>query len=237
MLRGLSNYEHNTGKRHPHVLGIKDSKRAIEPVVIQITQGMWVGQISVGTPAVQFTVSFDTGIDRLFLATTGCQGCLGQILYDPSHSSTAGRLPENFNIRFGDGSSASGLQWTDTVRIGHLTATHQTLGAALEWNELERGPINGIMGLGLQTVGNPIPVFQTLVDQLQTDYPMFAMKLVDRNAVLSLGGLNGNLYRGPITWVNIRYPGLWVINSNSLRVGGRVIVRRMACLIDSVCSN
>jgi cathepsin D len=237
MLRGLSNYEPDTGKRYPRSLGINDSKRAVEPVVMQYTRGLWVGPISVGTPAVQFTVNFDTGTGSLFLANTGCESCQGQTLYDPSHSTTAISISGDFTLHFVDGSSASGLLWTDTVRIGHLTATHQTLGAALQWTKLQRSPIEGIMGLGFQNVGNAIPVFQTLVNQFQTDYPIFAMKLVNGNAVLTLGGLNGDLYNNPITYVDISRPGLWVIKSNSLRVGGRVIVRRMACLIDSVCSN
>jgi hypothetical protein len=239
MLRGLSDYDRNTGKRHPRSLGINDSKRAVEPVVIQYIENLWMGPISVGIPAVEFNVIFDTGSGALFLAAIGCESCRVQTLYNPFRSYTALPLSKNFGIRFVGGSYAVGRLWTDTVSIGHLTATKQTLGAAWEWKKPDQNPADGIIGLGFQSVimGNAAPVFQNLVDQLQTDFPVFAMKLADGDGVLTLGGMNKEFYNGAITYVDVIDPEKWIIKSDSLSVDGQVIVHGIPCLIDSASSN
>jgi hypothetical protein len=238
-LRGLSNYEHNTTKPHPRSLDIKDSKRALEHIPIQYTQGMWAGPISVGNPPVEFNVNFDTGSGSFFLATKACDNCLVLTPYDPVGSSTAVPLSRNFNIPYVDGTSASGKLYADTVTIGRLTATLQILGAASEWTKPQRTPSDGIMGLAFQSAStyNAIPVFQTLVNQRQTDYPLFAMKLVEGGAVLTLGGMNDDLFDGPITYVDVINRGWWEVKAQSLSVDGQVIFKGISCFIDSVRSN
>jgi cathepsin D len=237
MLRGISDYERNTSK--PHTRSLKDSKRAVTPVGIQFIEGLWMGMISVGTPAVQFKVIFDTGSDTLFLAAKGDEDSLNQDLYDPNGSSTSTRTPNFFNIHFADGSGASGKLWTDTVNIGGLTATRQTLGAASEWTRLGRSSNDGVMGLSFlrMRMFNARTVIQRLVDQGQMNPPIFAMKLNERGASLTLGGLDHDLYTGDITYVDVIDRGRWVIRSNALVVGGQTIVREFHCHIDSVCSN
>jgi hypothetical protein len=239
MLRGLSNDERNTGKRHPRSLGINDSKRTVEPFVIRYTQNLWMGPISVGTPAVEFNVIFDTGCGDLFLATIGYESGLVQTLYNPFRSYTALPLSRNFDIHFIGGSRASGRLWTDTVRIGHLTAIKQTLGAASEWNKADENPADGLIGLGFQSVimDNAVPVFQNLVDQLQTDFSIFAMKLAEGDGVLTLGGMTKKFYKGAITYVDVIDPGRWIIKCDSLSVDGQVIIGSTRCDIDSASGN
>jgi cathepsin D len=239
MLRGFGDYERNTGKPHPRSLGIKDSKRPFAPIAMQYTRDMWVGRISVGTPSVQFNVNFDTGSGAFFLATIGCERCLGQNLYHPFGSSTARTLSRPFNIRYVDGTHASGQLYTDTVRIGHLIATQQTLGAVSAWTKLERSLDDGIMGLGFRSSSmyNALPVFQRLIYQHPTDLPVFTMKLVQGAAVSTFGGLNGDLYNGAITYVDITGEGWWEIKSDFLSIDGQVVFKEITCLIDSACSN
>jgi cathepsin D len=239
MLRAFSNYERNTGKRHPRSLGIKDSKRAFAHVEIQYVDNLWMGPISVGTPAVQFIVNFDTGSADFFLATTGCESSHDLTLYDPDGSSTAVPLSRPFNSHYADGTSASGLLYTDTVTIGNLIATRQTLGAASEWRKLQESRDEGIIGMAFQSLSdyNALPVFQNFVDQRRTNSPIFAMKLVEDDALLTLGGLGDDLYNPPITYVDVLDGGHWAIKCNSLSVGGRVIVDGIPCVIDSACSN
>jgi cathepsin D len=239
MLRGLGDYERNTRKRHRRSLGIKYSKRAFEPIEIQYIQGLWIGPITVGTPEVEYTVNFDTGSGAFFLATEECKSCLPFTLYDPDSSSTAVSLSRDFDFEYADGSRASGKLYTDTVRIGDFTATQQTLGAASEWTKLERTLDDGVIGLGFPCarMGNALPVFQNLIQQRQTDSPVFTMKLVEGNAVLTLGGLNGDLYNEPITYVDVISEEWWIIESDSLSVDGQVILGKIPCLIDSACSN
>jgi cathepsin D len=253
MLQGLCNYERNTGQRHPRSVGIKDSKRAVATTRIQYSEKMWTGPIFVGNPPVQFNVNFDTGSGGFFLATKGCEGGLGRTLYDPSRSFTAIPLSKPFRIRYEDGSGASGELYKDTVTIGGrpisfgslpatiggITATQQTLGAASKWRKLRRSPDDGVMGLAFRAVSsyNADPVLQNLIDRRLMDSPVFALKLVEGDAVLTLGGMSDNLYDGDITYVDVINDGWWEVKADSLSVDGQVIIEGIPCIIDSACSN
>jgi cathepsin D len=208
-LEGFINYERNTGKPHPRSLGIKNFRRLVVENELQEIEPMaWTGPISVGTPPVQFNVKFDTASGSFFLATRECETCLAHTLYDPTHSSTAHSLHTPFYI----GLIVTGQLWTDTVRILGLTATGQTLGAASAWFNPAETPEDGVVGMAFQrvSVANAVPVFETLVRQHRTDSPVFAMKLVQGHAVLTLGGLNADLYHDPITWVDVMDNGYTV---------------------------
>lgn len=93
-------------------------------------------------------MDYDTGSSDLFLPASTCDStCSGHTLYDPSSSSTAQALGQPFNLSYGDGSTVSGDQYTDTVEIAGLTSTNQTLGAvrplALHMLHLLRGHDTG----------------------------------------------------------------------------------------------
>lgn len=95
----------------------------------------WYGTISVGSPAVDykgellvravaqhlihhFKVDFDTGSADLFLPASNCGStCDGHTLYNPNASSSAVDLHQPFSLEYGDGSTVSGEQYTDTVAI------------------------------------------------------------------------------------------------------------------------
>ena len=69
-----------------------------------------------------FSVDFDTGISDLFLPGPSCTtNCDGHTKYTPSSSSTAVDLKKTFSLEYGDGSTVSGEQYTDTVSIAGLT--------------------------------------------------------------------------------------------------------------------
>jgi cathepsin D len=249
ILRGFEIYERNSGQRHPffngikgflHRLGLK-RELAQDPLTDEGSQ-LWIGTISVGTPPVQYTVDFDTGSSDLFLPGKNCNStCNGHTLYDPSASSTSKDLGTTFSLSYGDGSSVSGEQFTDTVTIAGLTATNQTLGAAKVYSsgfQAPNSPSDGLMGMGFQSISvyNAPPVFQNLVAEGQTGSPVFAMKLTANGSELSLGGLSSDLYTGDVTYVPISKQGYWQTTFDALNVGGNKVVSSTACIIDSVRS-
>lgn len=103
---------------------------------------MWYGTLSVGSPAVEYKgellvhvitgyvihrhlVVFDTGSAELFLPASNCGStCDGHTLYNPNASSTAVDLHQSFSIAYGDGSTVSGEQYTDTVTIAGFVVRH-----------------------------------------------------------------------------------------------------------------
>ena len=136
--RGLANYERNTGNTHPLAKSFKSTKKRADTGSDSLTddsEELWYGEIEVGTPATKFTVDFDTGSSDLFLPGPDCGStCSGHTTYDPSSSSTSKDVGKTFSLSYGDGSTVSGEQYTDTVSIAGLTATGQTLGAAKQYS-------------------------------------------------------------------------------------------------------
>ena len=136
--RGFVNYEKNTGQKHP-LAGSSNSKRATgKDSLTDDSSQLWYGKINVGSPAVEYTgknnynsndilsnkypVDFDTGSSDLFLPGPGCGStCSGHATYDPSKSTTSSNVGQSFSLQYGDGSTVSGKQYTDTVSIAGLT--------------------------------------------------------------------------------------------------------------------
>jgi cathepsin D len=198
------------------------------------------GTISVGTPPVEYTVDFDTGSSDLFLPAKDCDStCSGHTPYDTSASSTSKALGKPFSLSYGDGSTVSGKQFTDTVSLAGLTATKQTLGAATTYSkgfESSNFSPDGLMGMGFQSISvyNAPPVFQSLVSAGQTSDPVFAMKLTEQGSELTVGGLADSLYTGEVTYAPVTQEGYWQINFDSLNVGGKAVVQSTAAIVDSV---
>lgn len=162
---------------------------------------MWYGTIAVGTPPKDFTVVFDTASADLILPGTNCVTCEGHTLYIPSSSSTAGDLGKPFEKTIGDGSTASGEQYTDTVSIGGLIATEQTLGVAKEYSSglsVDSFLPDGILGMAFRSISSvdASPVVDTLIAQGQLDEPVFSFKLAESGSELYMGGANSALYTG-----------------------------------------
>jgi cathepsin D len=67
----------------------------------------------------------------------------------------------------------------------------------------------GLMGMGFQSISeyNAPPVVQTLVKTGKTTVPVFAFKLSDSGAELTIGGTNNALYTGGFTAVPVTQEG------------------------------
>jgi hypothetical protein len=214
---------------------LSDFKRELKSNPLTVHPGMmWTGPISVGTPAVEFQVNFDTGSSFFFLADENCRIRPGRNRYDPKKSSTAVSLEKPFQMGYFDGSGVSGFQYTDTVAVAGLTATGQTLGVAKEWALGYETPADGILGMCFQGQMSAHPVFQTLMRQ--TTVPIFAFKFADEGAEVTLGGLKEDLFTGGVTYARVTEAKFWKIVFNSLNVGGEVITKETPCIVDSVGS-
>jgi cathepsin D len=243
ILRRFEISERNSGQRHPFPRDINNFKRQVGEAMTDDNGQLWSGSISVGTPPVIYTVSFDTGSSDLILPGSNCDTCDGHTLYNPSTSSTSTDLGTTFSTQYSDGDSASGEQYTDTVTISGLTATKQTLGAATHYSsglESSSFPADGIMGLGFQRLSilGARPVFQTLIKEGQVSSHVFAMKLAGGGSELTLGGTNQRLYKGSVTFVPIDPAlGYWQATFDSLKVGGTRAVGSTSCFVDTVRSH
>lgn len=68
----------------------------------------------------------------LFLPGSDCGStCSGHTLWDPSSSSTSTDLGQTFSLEYGDGSTVSGEQYTDSVSIAGYSVCSVQLASAI----------------------------------------------------------------------------------------------------------
>jgi cathepsin D len=198
--------------------------------------------VSVGTPPVEFKINFDTGSNAFWVPDTTCKTCGYRTRYNWDDSSTGELLGLTFYLTYEDGCWVDGVIYIETVTIAGLTITEQTFGSVLHAAFHAEEPEDGILGLGFHGVSDfrAPSVFQTLIDQNRVDSRVFAMKLQDPGmySELTLGGLNPNLYIGPVIYTEVVGPAvLWEINFGSVNIGGQEVVGISPCIIDSVRNN
>ncbi|KAH0838858.1 acid protease [Lanmaoa asiatica] len=184
-------------------------------------------------------VDFDTGSSDLFLPGPKCTtNCAGHTIYNPSSSSTAHDLGKTFSLSYGDGSTVSGEQYSDTVVLDGLEAVTQTLGVATEYSSslaASQFPPDGLMGMAYPSLSAypASPVFQTLVSHGQTDAGVFSFKLAASGSELYLGGANSELYTGDFSYAPVTNQGYWEVNIDSIEGNGQTILSNVDSIIDT----
>ncbi|KAF9218827.1 acid protease [Gyrodon lividus] len=227
ILHGFDNFEKNTGASHPlAVKGVLNRDSDGLPLAsLGDHLNRWFGTISVGTPPRNFA-----GIDCDY-------SCDGHTMYDPKAFSTSIELGKTFSAQFGGGDRASGHQYNDNVTTVGLTATHQTLGAALHYSEgfqIARFAGDGLLGMGFQAFSHydQSPFFQTLIAEGQTDEPVFAFSFAAPGPELYLGGTNPDMYTGDFIWTPATQQN-WQVNIDSIAGNGRNVLTNVPAIIDT----
>jgi len=187
--------------------------------------------ITVGTPAQKFKVVPDTGSSNLWIPSKQCSktdiACLLHDKYDSTKSSSYVKNGTEFSIRYGSG-ACSGFMSQDTVTVGDITVTDQTIG------EVTKEPgfafiaarFDGIMGLGFDRIAveGAVPVWYNMVSQKKVEEPVFAFWL-NRTAngepggELHLGGTDSTKYTGDIHHVPLTNETYWEFAMQGVKVG------------------
>lgn len=239
--RGFVAYEKNTGAKHPldSAKGTTARRDTGSVPLVDYSRELWYGQIAVGTPPQTYTVDFDTGSSDLFLPGPNCSAnCAGHKVYDPARSATAADAHRGFSLMYGDGSSVTGEQYSDTVSVAGLTATNQRLGAAKTYSagfSTDAFPADGLLGLAYAHISSYAapPVFASLVAQRAAAQPRFAFKLAADGAELFLGGADARLYTGPFAYAPVTHQGYWQVDVQSAAVNGTRAVGRLDAIVDT----
>ncbi|OCH83935.1 acid protease [Obba rivulosa] len=212
-------------------------KRQKESLTDEEDDTEWTGTLTIGTPGQSFLVDMDTGSSDLWVPSSSCRSCSGKRTYNPSSSSTSQKESGTFEIEYGDGSTASGPIYTDTVTMAGVEATGQYLSAVTsESSEFSEDPADGLIGLAFPAISNlgHNPFFVTATNQGSVSEGVFAFKLASSGSELYLGGTDTSLYSGSIEYHTLSSSdGFWQIGDASAIVNGRTVESGFQTVIDS----
>ncbi|KAM9212168.1 cathepsin E [Dugong dugon] len=199
----------------------------------------YFGTISIGSPAQNFTVIFDTGSSNLWVPSVYCssQACQTHPRFYPSQSSTYSSLGSPFSISYGTG-SLSGIIGTDQVTVEGLTVVNQQFGESVKepGQTFADAAFDGILGLGYPSlaVGGVTPVFDNMMTQNVVDLPIFSVYMSSNpeggmGSELIFGGYDYSHFSGSLNWVPVTKQGYWQIALDNIQVGGTVMFCSEGC--------
>jgi len=214
-----------TGKNIP--------KASPTPVAISdFLDTQYYGPITLGTPAQDFNVVFDTGSSNLWVPSQKCDWtdipCWLHNRYDSSKSKTYVANGTSFTIEYGSG-SMEGFLSQDTMGIGGLKVQNQVFAEATSEPGLAfiAAQFDGIMGMAFLTISvdHVIPVWYNIISQGLVPKPLFSFYLQTGGSGTStgellLGGIDSSHYSGPMKWVNLISKTYWEIQMDTLSVEG-----------------
>ncbi|KAG9236365.1 secreted aspartic proteinase precursor [Amylocarpus encephaloides] len=189
----------------------------------------YVAPVSLGTPAQELNLIFDTGSSDLWVFSTSMPAAqvAGQKLYNPSGSSTSAVLwGHTWSIQYGDGSRSSGTVVNELVTIGGISYASQALEIANGVSaQFSQDPASsGLLGLGFSILNTVIPTSQkTWFDNVLPTLaaPVFTVDL-KRAApgTYTFGAIDASSYAGKIEYTPIdNSNGFWRLQASGYQVG------------------
>ncbi|CAM0135167.1 hypothetical protein VKS41_000250 [Umbelopsis sp. WA50703] len=199
------------------------------PVTDDGTDVEYYANVSVGTPKQTFKLDFDTGSSDLwFCSTLGDSTESGKDKYDPTKSSTYQKDGRPWKISYGDGSTSSGILGIDTVYLGDLAITNQTIELAKTISSsFSSGPVDGLLGLAFDSIttvqGVKTPM-DNLVSEKLISQPIFGVYLGKQKngggGEYIFGGYDQSKVGGTLTTVSVdKSQGFWGITVDDLAAG------------------
>ncbi|KAI9043422.1 pepsin-like aspartic protease [Aspergillus affinis] len=172
-------------------------------------------------------LDFDTGSADLWVFSSELSSSeqSGHSVYKPSDNATK-LQGSTWDISYGDGSSASGDVYKDTVTVGGVTAKSQAVEAASTISsEFTQDKNNdGLLGLAFSSINTVEPKAQTTffdTVKSQLDSPLFAVALKYHAAgSYDFGFLDDSKYTGEITYSDVdTSQGFWQFTADGYAVG------------------
>jgi len=197
----------------------------------------YYGPITIGTPAQQFQVIFDTGSSNLWVPSSQCSLCT-HTKYQSSQSSSYVANGTAFDIHYGSG-SLSGFLSQDTVTMGSAVIQGQVFAEATQEPGISfaLGKFDGILGMAFQTISvdGVIPPFQNAVNQGLVK-PVFAFSLGKadgQTGELTLGGIDSTKFSGSIQYTPLSKDTYWEFVLDSMTANGQSVTSVNRAVLDT----
>ncbi|KAG8952200.1 hypothetical protein FRC04_004907 [Tulasnella sp. 424] len=209
--------------------------------LVNNADGLYYGNIDIGTPAQVTTIDFDTGSSDLIVPSTACGNCTGPF-FDTSKSTSFATTSQAFSTSFGDGSTADGVVSTETVAIGSLSVKTQTFAVINQASKGFDGPNSGLMGLAFptnaHTGGAPWFINLAQAGALASNVVSFYLSRQGADgSELCVGCIDSAKFTGQPEYFPLT-PGnasqiYWDIQTQGFTVGGQLVPQAMTATIDS----
>lgn len=182
----------------------------------------YYGPVSLGTPAQDFTVVYDTGSSNLWVPDTTCSNCgTTHAAFKSKDSSTYKANGEKFSIQYGSG-ALSGFVGEDTVTWGSLDIDNGLFAQATNepGDTMQRMKADGILGLAFQSISvdNIVPPFFQAVKQGLIKNAEFGVYLSGDGTMtptttseITLGGTDASKMGGAVQWNPLISESYWEI--------------------------
>uniref|UniRef100_A0A8C2ZNV7 Nothepsin n=1 Tax=Cyclopterus lumpus TaxID=8103 RepID=A0A8C2ZNV7_CYCLU len=197
-----------------------------------VYQAQYYGEISLGSPAQNFSVVFDTGSSDLWVPSTYCvsQACASHRRFKAFQSTSFHHDGRTFGIHYGSGHLLG-------VMIGSLTTLNQEFGESVyePGSAFVNSKFDGVLGMAYpaltEILGNP--VFDNMMVQNVVEEQIFSFFLSRYSGTpegeLLLGGKDEELYSRPINWLPVTAKGYWQIKMESVVVQGAMTLCPRGC--------
>jgi len=203
----------------------------------------YYGPISIGTPAQDFTVLFDTGSSNLWVPSTQCTNCNpAKPTYNHAASTTYVANGTAFAIQYGSG-SCTGFLSEDTVQLAGFTITNVTFAEVTyePGDVFQRSKFGGLFGMAFQqiAVDNVVPPFNVMIQQNLVAEPAFGFWLSNKPSLLkhggeiTLGGVDQSRFTGSLFTVPVKSQVWWEIQIDGIFGNGALVSGPIDGVVDS----
>lgn len=206
----------------------------------------YYGPVSIGTPAQEFQVIYDTGSSFLWVPGPNCTSlaCLFHHKFAPGSSSSFNGTNETFSFQYGSG-SLTGVYGYDTASLGGLSLT-QLFGLSQQepGTAFVVAKFDGICGMGWP-VGPPAfpisytPPFFAFIASGAISEPVFTFYLGKEDGEageLTIGSVDSSKYSGNLVYVPLdikNVNGWWQFDLDNILVNNQSITTVRSAVADS----
>ncbi|KAF8894126.1 aspartic peptidase domain-containing protein [Infundibulicybe gibba] len=190
---------------------------------------LYYGTITIGTPAQNLTVDFDTGSADLWVPVN-CPECTNT-QFAADESSTYRNTGHESGVTYARGSGAvSGTLAVDVVSIGGLSVNEQTfLAVDTELDGFSGFPPDGLIGMAFGSISQSSQptFFENLIRTGKVAAPMFSVHLArdsETGSEVCLGCYDPSKSLGVMSWVPVRSKTYWSVTMDALVVNQALVL-------------